>query len=208
MVSVTVRAPSRTYEVVVGAGVVLSVRPAEAQLDKDYPVRPVPFTAVHLTDQFWAPKIETNRSVSIPFAFEQCELTGRVENFLRAAKAIQGTIADTDRKIPPYPFDDTDIYKVIEGASYAMSVRPDPKLDAYIDGLIEKIATGKLGKYFQENCLLEQSFVKDATKTITDLLKEIGPNVTVTGFVRMQLGEGIDKGGDDFAAEVAKMAGK
>ena len=56
--------------------------------------------------------------------------------------------------------------------------------------MIEKIATGKLGKYFQENCLLEQSFVKDATKTITDLLKEIGPNVTVTGFVRMQLGEG------------------
>ena len=71
------------------AGLALSVWPAEAQLQKDYPVKPVPFTAVRLTDQFWAPKIETNRTVSIPFAFEQCETTGRVENFLRAAQAIQ-----------------------------------------------------------------------------------------------------------------------
>ena len=116
------------------------VSSAAARLDKDYPVQPVPFTAVRLTDQFWAPKIETNRSVSIPFAFQQCETTGRVENFIRAAKALQGTLGDADRKMPPYPFDDTDMYKVIEGASYALSVRPDPKLEAYIDGLIEKIA--------------------------------------------------------------------
>ncbi len=116
---------------------------AAARLDTDYPVQPVPFTAVHLNDQFWAPKIETNRSVSIPFAFQQCEITGRVENFIRAAKAIQGTIADADRKIPPYPFDDTDLYKVIEGASYALSVHPDPKLDAYVDGLIDKIAAAQ-----------------------------------------------------------------
>ena len=51
---------------------------------RDYPVQPVPFTAVHLDDQFWAPKIETNRLVSIPFAFQQCELSGRVDNFVRA----------------------------------------------------------------------------------------------------------------------------
>lgn len=124
-------------------GLVAFSRPVEAQLDKDYPVQPVPFTAVHLADQFWAPRIETNRNVSIPFAFEQCETTGRVENFLRAAKAIQGTLADSDRKIPPYPFDDTDIYKVIEGASYALSVHPDPKLDAYVDSLIVKIAAAQ-----------------------------------------------------------------
>lgn len=128
---------------IVVTGLVLCTWPAAAQLQKDYPVQPVPFTAVHLTDQFWAPKIETNRNVSIPFAFEQCETTGRVENFLRAAKAIQGTLADSDRKIPPYPFDDTDLYKVIEGASYALSVHPDPKLDAYVDSLIEKIAAAQ-----------------------------------------------------------------
>ena len=117
--------------------------PRAQSLKKDYPVQPVPFTAVHLTDRFWAPKIETNRTVSIPFAFEQCETTGRVENFIRAAKALQGTLGDADRKMPGYPFDDTDIYKVIEGASYALSVRPDPKLDAYVDGLIAKIAAAQ-----------------------------------------------------------------
>src|SRR5712691_7074360 len=51
---------------------------------RDYPVQPVPFTAVHLTDVFWAPRIETNRKVTIPAAFEKCEETGRVNNFERA----------------------------------------------------------------------------------------------------------------------------
>src|SRR5207247_3987687 len=52
---------------------------------RDYPVQPVPFTSVHLTDVFCAPRIETNRTETIPFAFEQCDLTGRVEHFIRAA---------------------------------------------------------------------------------------------------------------------------
>jgi DUF1680 family protein len=107
----------------------------------DYPVKPVPFTAVHINDQFWAPKIETNRKVTIPSAFEQCERTGRVENFVRAAQALQGNL--TDKHPPGYPFDDTDIYKVIEGASYTLSVHPDPKLDAYVDSLIAKIAAAQ-----------------------------------------------------------------
>ena len=54
----------------------------------DYPVKPVPFTAVHVTDQFWAPKIETNRKVTIPFAFRKDEETGRLDNFIRAAHAL------------------------------------------------------------------------------------------------------------------------
>src|SRR4051812_17428642 len=108
----------------------------------DYPVQPVPFTAVHLDDVFWAPRIETNRIVTIPFAFKQCELSGRVENFIRAAKALRGEPLD-NTKLPGYPFDDTDVYKVIEGASYALSVTPDPTLDAYVDSLIEKIAAAQ-----------------------------------------------------------------
>ena len=110
---------------------------------RDYPIKPVPFTAVHLTDGFWAPRIETNRKVTIPFAFQQCELTGRVANFVHAAEALRGQISEKDRKIPPYPFDDTDIYKVIEGASYTLSVKPDPKLESYIDGLIAKIGAAQ-----------------------------------------------------------------
>ena len=108
----------------------------------DYPVQPVPFTAVHLDDVFWAPRIETNRTVSVPFAFEQCELSGRVDNFVRAAEALRGE-EFTDKKPPGYPFDDTDIYKVIEGASYTLSVHPDPKLDAYVDSLITKIGAAQ-----------------------------------------------------------------
>jgi DUF1680 family protein len=114
-----------------------TVRPAH-----DYPVQPVPFTAVHLNDVFWAPRIETNRQVSIPFAFEQCELSGRMDNFVRAAQALRGE-ALGNRKAPGYPFDDTDPYKVIEGASYALSVHPDPKLEAYVDGLIAKIGAAQ-----------------------------------------------------------------
>lgn len=107
----------------------------------DYPISPVPFTAVHLDDEFWAPRIETNRKVTIPAAFEQCELSGRMDNFVRAAEALRGE--PHDLKPPGYPFDDSDLYKVIEGASYALSVAPDPKLDAYVDKLIAEIAAAQ-----------------------------------------------------------------
>ena len=109
---------------------------------RDYPVQPVPFTAVHLNDEFWAPRIEVNRRETIPFAFQQCELTGRVDNFVRAARALRGERLE-NTKPPGYPFDDTDVYKVIEGASYALSVKPDPELDAYLDRLIATIAAAQ-----------------------------------------------------------------
>ena len=80
--------------------------------------------------------------MTIPFAFQQCELSGRLDNFVRAAKALRGEPLE-NKKAPGYPFDDTDLYKVIEGASYTLSVRPDPKLDAYVDGLIAKIAAAQ-----------------------------------------------------------------
>ena len=111
------------------------------QSTHDYPFQPVPFTAVRLNDVFWAPRIETNRKVTIPAAFQKCEESGRVNNFERAAQALRGE--EHDRKAPPYPFDDTDLYKVIEGASYVLNVQPDPKLDAYVDGMIAKIAAAQ-----------------------------------------------------------------
>jgi uncharacterized protein len=105
----------------------------------DYPFQPVPFTRVQLNDVFWAPRMEVNRTASIPSAFEQCERTDRVSHFERAARALRGERLE-DTRPPGYPFDDTDLYKVIEGASYTLSVVPDPKLDAYVDSLIAKIA--------------------------------------------------------------------
>jgi len=110
------------------AGIVFSL-PAFAQ-KKDYPIQPVPFTSVKLADKFWLPKIETNRTVTIPASFARCESTGRVKNFVMAAEH-KGSFCTT------YPFDDTDIYKTIEGASYSLAVYPDPKLSAYIDSLID-----------------------------------------------------------------------
>ena len=108
----------------------------------DYPVKPVPFTAVHLSDEFWAPRIETNRRVSIPAAMHQLSVSGRVDLFERAAASLEGK--DLANKEPPgYPFDDTDVYKVLEGASYALQVAPDPNLEAHVDDLIAKIGAAQ-----------------------------------------------------------------
>jgi uncharacterized protein len=108
----------------------------------DYPFQPVPFTAVHLTDQFWAPRLETNRTVTIPYAFGKCEESGRMYNFERAAAVLRGDNI-SDRKPPGFPFDDTDPYKVLEGASYALAVQPDPKMSAYLDKLVALIASAQ-----------------------------------------------------------------
>ena len=91
---------------------------AEAE---DYPFQPVPFTDVHLTDAFWAPRIETNRTVTIPVCFRRCEETGRIDNFRKAAGQMEG----------PYEgryYNDSDVYKVIEGAAYSLALHPDPEL--------------------------------------------------------------------------------
>jgi len=97
--------------------------------NKDYPIQPVPFTSVKLTDHFWTSRIETNRTVTIPASFARCDSTGRIKNFVMAAEH-QGKFCTV------YPFDDTDIYKTIEGASYSLAEHPDPKLSAYLDSLI------------------------------------------------------------------------
>lgn len=99
----------------------------------DYPVKPVPFTSVKLTDDFWAPRIKKNAEVTIPIAFGYCESTGRIKNF-----EIAGGL-DTGKFQTLYPFDDSDVFKIIEGASYSLQTFPDPKLEAYLDTLIWKI---------------------------------------------------------------------
>ena len=130
-------------QIIAAASVTLALGlSAQSQTRPDYPITPVSFTAVRLTDDFWAPRIEINRTSSIPSAFLQCELTGRVALFDRAAAVLRGDTT-VDKRPPGYPFDETDLYKVIEGASYSLSVTPDPKLDAYVDGLIAKIAAAQ-----------------------------------------------------------------
>jgi len=103
---------------------------------KDYSRKPVPFTRVKVTDAFWAPRIETNRAVTIPFIFKKCEETGRVDNFAIAGGLMKG-------KYKGERYNDTDVYKTIEGASYSLAVYPDAGLDAYLDELIVKIAAAQ-----------------------------------------------------------------
>lgn len=96
----------------------------------DYPIQPVPFTAVRVNDNFWAPRIRLNHDVTIPIALDQCYRTGRVDNFKVAGKLKEGKFCTE------YPFDDSDIYKIIEGASYSLQTFPDRNLEARIDTLI------------------------------------------------------------------------
>lgn len=99
----------------------------------DYPIQPVPYSSVKLTDNFWAPRIKNNATVTIPGAFGFCKSTGRIKNFEIAGKL------DTGKFQTIYPFDDSDVFKIIEGASYSLRIFPDPKLDLYLDTLIWKI---------------------------------------------------------------------
>jgi len=101
--------------------------------ERDYPIRPVSFTKVKLSDEFWAPRIETNRTVTIPQILERCKETGRIDNFSKAAGLMKGGYAGA------YPFDDTDVYKLIEAAGYSLSNHPDSELEKTMDDVILKI---------------------------------------------------------------------
>ncbi len=124
------------------AGIFCATALMAAEPSPDYPFQPVPFTAVHLTDSFWAPRIETNRLTTIPYAFGKCEETGRMDNFIRAAAVLRGEPL-TNANLPGFPFDDTDVYKVIEGASYVLAAQPDPNLRAYLDKVIAGIGAAQ-----------------------------------------------------------------
>ena len=105
----------------------------ERAMDGQYPIQPVPFTSVRMTDNFWAPRIRINHELTIPIAIEQSTITGRIKNF-----EIAGGL-DTGKFASIYPFDDSDVFKIIEGASYSLQTNPDPGLEAYLDTLIWKI---------------------------------------------------------------------
>lgn len=120
----------KVYSVVALMQMVSLTATAQVTLKADYPIQPVAFTQVRVTDNFWAPKIKVNADVTIPYTLEQCKKNGRIDNFLVAAGKKK---AD---RLSEYTFDDTDIYKVIEGASYSLQVRKDDNLEKYLDTLI------------------------------------------------------------------------
>ena len=105
--------------------------------DGGYPITPVPFTSVKVTDNFWGQRLRASREVTIPLAFSKCEETGRYENFVKAAHP------SSENKVEGYSFDDTDVYKTIEGASYSMQTYPDKRLDRYIDSVLTIVASAQ-----------------------------------------------------------------
>ena len=102
-----------------------------------YPIDPVPFTSVKVTDSFWGQRLNASREVTIPLAFSKCEETGRYTNFVNAAHP-----SDTI-KVGGLAFDDTDVYKTIEGASYLLQTYPDKKLAKYIDSVLVIVAAAQ-----------------------------------------------------------------
>ena len=97
---------------------------------QDYPITPVSFSEVKIQDEFWAPKIRINHEVTIPIAIQKSRETGRIDNFRIAGHEIEGQFCSE------YPFDDSDIYKIIEAASYSLQTFPDPALELEVDSLI------------------------------------------------------------------------
>ncbi len=96
----------------------------------------VPFTDVKVQDEFWAPRLETNRENSLPHNLKWCEQTGRIRNFDRAAGILPG-------EFEGQYYNDSDLYKVIEGASYSLADYPDPKLEQQLDAIIARIAAAQ-----------------------------------------------------------------
>ena len=90
-----------------------------------------------------------------------------------------------------------------------IQAKEDPKNAGKADSIIEKMVMGRIGKFYSENCLLQQSFVKDdkvtVEKHVAEVAKAVGGSIKVKGFTRYQTGEGIEKKADNFAEEVASM---
>ena len=135
--------------VLIGLAVMLNVQ--GQKLNNGYPITQVPFTAVKVTPgSFWGDRIRAAREVTIPLAFSKCETTHRYENFNMAAYTLQhpgheglNTPKWDVSKFMGFSFDDTDVYKTIEGASYVLQTYPDKKLKAYIDSVLDIVGAAQ-----------------------------------------------------------------
>ena len=116
-----------------------------------YPYTQVPFTSVKIApNTFWGDRIQAAREVTIPLAFSKCESEHRYKNFEMAAYTLQhpgheglNTKEWDVSKFMGFSFDDTDVYKTIEGASYVLQTYPDEKLKAYIDSVLDVVGAAQ-----------------------------------------------------------------
>jgi DUF1680 family protein len=108
---------------------------------RDYGIVPVPFTAVKLTDAFWAPRLATNRAVTVAHNLREMEKQGTLGGF----KLLAG---DKTEKYHGYMWGDSDLYKTIEGIGYVLRTDPDPVLEKQLDGMLAPIARSPAGDGF------------------------------------------------------------
>ena len=121
---------------------VVSVQ-AQPVPEAGYPINPVPFTSVKIQqNSFWGQRLQASREVTIPLAFSKCESEGRYENFVKAEKQMHSP-ENLGYEVKGYSFDDTDVYKTIEGASYVLQTYPDKKLERYIDSVLVIVAAAQ-----------------------------------------------------------------
>lgn len=107
------------------------------EVSDGYPIESVDIKHVKLKDEFWLPIIERVQNKTIEFALEKCDEEGRFENFLIAGGELEGEAKGV------MPFDDTDVYKIIEGASYSLISAPNAQLEQLLDSLIGIVKTGQ-----------------------------------------------------------------
>ena len=131
------------YTMLLALGLISACRTEKQQPGHGYPIDPVSFNQVKVQENsFWGQRLKASREVTIPLAFSKCEETGRYKNFEQAARQMAST---ENLGYPPsgFPFDDTDVYKTIEGASYQLQTHPDARLEAYIDSVLAIVATAQ-----------------------------------------------------------------
>ncbi len=98
-----------------------------------------------------------------------------------------------------------------EKSILASQMKEDPKMASKPDAVLAKIAAGKIGKYYKENCLVDQEFVRsdlfqgDVKGYVNSVAKELGTEIKINGFIRMTRGEGLEKREENFAEEIAKQ---
>lgn len=140
----------------------------------------------------------------------ESDFVARGEEFQQLVKDVAMHIAASD---PRYTSRDEVPADVIgkEREIILDQLKNDPKNASKPEDVLNKIVEGRLNKFYEENVLVDQPFVKDPSKTISELVAEkiasIKENISVRRFTRYKMGEGIEKKVDDFAAEVASMVG-
>ena len=107
-------------------------------------IKQVPFTDVQVNDQFWKQRLDVMRNTTIRYAFQKCTDAGQLRNFEYAGKIVSGEAKVGDLKFQSgNPYDDAEVYKVLEGASYVLTTQKDESLETYCDGVIDLICSAQ-----------------------------------------------------------------